>query len=113
MRIIRPSLFSGILNTQSFTVRRGLYGSRLFGTNSTPKPSAAEKEAERLSEQAKMSQNLWNIMVPEKNMGVTHPFFLVLLALTVSLHYYNQHRDQLEDEALRKKRLLKASHSSL
>lgn len=67
--------------------------------------SNAERESARLADQARASQNLWDFMVPEKNMSVTHPFFLVLLALTVSLHFYNQHRDQVEDEELRKKRL--------
>lgn len=40
-------------------------------------------------------------------MGVTHPFFLVLLSLTLGLHFYNNHRDALEDEELRKCRLEK------
>ena len=68
-------------------------------------PLAEDAEAKRLSDQAKASQNLWDFMVPEKNMGVTHPFFLVLLVLTLSLHYYNNYRDQKEDEALRLRRV--------
>lgn len=89
-------------------------GRRGFSTQNKPtipiasesvSKSAAEKESERLADQARASQNLWDFMVPEKNMSVTHPFFLVLLALTVSLHFYNKHRDDQEDEALRKRRL--------
>ncbi len=67
--------------------------------------SGYTNEADRLAAQAQASQNLWDFMVPEKNMGLTHPFFLVLLGLTVSLHFYNKHRDTLEDEELRKRRL--------
>ncbi len=75
------------------------------GAPATTRADSVDKEAQRLSDQAKMSQNLWDFMVPERNMGVTHPFFLVLLVLTVSLHMYNNHRDREEDERLRQKRI--------
>jgi len=78
--------------------------SRGFCTSKPSKP-LSDDERIRLADQAKMSQNLWDFMVPERNMGVTHPFFLVLLALTLSLHYYNKSSDQKEDERLRQKRL--------
>ena len=75
------------------------------------KPTPEATEAKRLADQARASQNLWDFMVPERNMGVTHPFFLVLLVLTLSLHFYNNHRDAEEDEILRKKRLARGSKS--
>lgn len=50
-------------------------------------------------------------MVPERNLGVTHPFFLVLLSLTLSLHFYNRYRDQVEDEQLRNRRLGKSKEA--
>jgi hypothetical protein len=71
--------------------------------------STADAETRRLADQARASQNLWDFMVPERNMGVTHPFFLVLLVLTLSLHYYNNYRDAEEDELLRKRRLARSS----
>lgn len=83
-----------------------------FCSNPSKKETPGEKEADRLAEQARMSQNLWDFMVPERNMGVTHPFFLVLLGLTVTLHLYNNRRDAEEDAALRKKRLRKSEVSS-
>jgi hypothetical protein len=78
-------------------------------TSTATKISSDGQEAQRLSDQAKMSQNLWDFMVPERNMGVTHPFFLVLLVLTVSLHLYNKHRDNEEDERLKQRRINKKS----
>ncbi len=69
-------------------------------------------EADRLADQARMSQNLWDFMVPERNMGVTHPFFLVLLVLTLSLHFYNNYRDEQEDIRLRNHRIHKKSVES-
>lgn len=75
------------------------------GTSANHDSKPTRAEAERMAAQAKASQNLWDFMVPERNMGVTHPFFLVLLVLTLSLHYYNKHRDGIEDEELRKRRL--------
>ena len=76
---------------------------------STSNTERLNSEAERLAEQAKMSQNLWDFLVPERNMGVTHPFFLVLLTLTLSLHFYNNYRDEQEDERLRQQRLRRKS----
>ena len=86
--------------------------SRRFCTKPVGTRTAAEPDADRLAEQARMSQNMWDFLVPERNMGVTHPFFLVLLVLTVSLHFYNNHRDQEEDERLRKQRLRNKSLES-
>ena len=94
------------------TVSKIFSQSRFASSKPTPSAEHNAKEADRLSEQARMSQSVWDLMVPEKNMGVTHPFFLVLLALTVGLHLYNNHRDAIEDEALRQKRLVKNSHPS-
>jgi hypothetical protein len=74
---------------------------------SHPEKTACE-ESKRLADQARASQNLWDIMIPERNIGVFHPFFLVLLSLTLSLHFYNRHRDRQEDEELRKRRLDKS-----
>jgi len=78
-------------------------------SNTKSQTRSTDEEAQRLADQAKMSQNLWDFMVPERNMGITHPFFLVLLVLTVSLHMYNNHRDKEEDERLRQNRLNKTS----
>jgi hypothetical protein len=86
--------------------------SRSFASKPDVKGSPSESEAQRLADQAKMSQNLWDFLVPERNMGVTHPFFLVLLVLTLSLHFYNNHRDREEDERLRQQRLRKKSLES-
>lgn len=72
------------------------------------KDESKNPESRRLADQARASQNLWDVMVPERNLGVTHPFFLVLLFLTVTLHFYNRYRDQLEDEELRSRRLGKS-----
>ena len=84
---------------------------RCFSSGADPRPASPDGRAKRLSDQAKASQNLWDMMVPEKNMGVTHPFFLVLLGLTLSLHFYNNKRDAEEDAALRKKRLDRSASS--
>ena len=87
--------------------------SRTFSTTRPTGPSnPAEEERRRLADQARASQNLWDFLVPEKNMSVTHPFFLVLLVLTLSLHFYNNHRDQEEDEAMRKRRLARSVEKS-
>lgn len=72
------------------------------------KGDSQNSESQRLAYQARASQNLWDVMIPERNLGVTHPFFLVLLLLTLTLHFYNRHRDQLEDEELRSRRLGKS-----
>ena len=76
------------------------------------KRTGTDSDADRLADQARMSQKLWDFLVPERNMGITHPFFLVLLVLTLSLHFFNNHRDQEEDERLRKQRLSKKSLDS-
>lgn len=78
--------------------------SRTFCKQTTDSEDSGER-ARRLADQAKASQNLWDYLVPERNIGATHPFFLVLLVLTLSLHFYNQHRDSEEDERLRKLRV--------
>lgn len=78
---------------------------RRFSTQPKSSRSSSHQESQRLSDQARASQNLWDVLVPERNIGVTHPFFLVLLTLTLSLHYYNKHRDEEEDLRLRKRRL--------
>jgi hypothetical protein len=78
----------------------GVSSIRRFSNSADP-----NREAERLADQAKASQHMWDFLVPEKNMGVTHPMFLVLLALTLGLNYYNRQRDGEENEALRKQRL--------
>jgi hypothetical protein len=45
------------------------------------------------------------MLVPERNIGITHPLFFVLGAAAFGLHVFNRGReDALEDE-LRRKRL--------
>jgi hypothetical protein len=105
-----------ICNIPGIFARGGTF--KFFSTAPRIKPETAQRaasnnsEAERLAEQAKMSQNLWDFLVPERNMGVTHPFFLVLLVLTLSLHFYNNHRDHEDDERLRQQRIRKKSLES-
>lgn len=99
-------------------IRRALYssgtGTYIRRQFSTGKPSGNTPETGKMdpADQARMSQNLWDFMVPERNIGVTHPFFLVLLVLTLSLHYYNKARDNEEDERLRLKRLNRKQEGS-
>ena len=69
--------------------------------------SATNPAAERLSEDAQRSQRVWDSLVPERNIGITHPMFAVLLVLTVSLHLYNNKQDELKEAELRKARLAK------
>ncbi|KAF4725094.1 hypothetical protein FOZ62_017120, partial [Perkinsus olseni] len=40
---------------------------------------ARQAAAEKLAEQAAASEKLWNLLVPERNMGITSPAFLILL----------------------------------
>ncbi len=104
-------MFRPVLTTlsKSLTVRRfGAVHARVF-SDYNKQTSIREQEAKRLSDQARMSQGLWDFLVPERNIGITHPFFLVLLVLTLSLHFYNNRRDLEEDERLRMKRLSKSN----
>jgi hypothetical protein len=93
------------------TEQRWIGQSRAYTRNPNSQ-KYTEEEAKKLADQAKASQNLWDFLVPERNIGVTHPFFLVLLTLTLSLHYYNRYRDAEEDERLRKLRQSRAVASS-
>lgn len=63
--------------------------------------------AEKLSEDAQRSQRLWDSLIPERNIGLTHPMFAVLFVLTVSLHLYNKNQDEKREEELKAARLAK------
>lgn len=107
-------MFRAFINVQKrllSTERRWIGQSRAY-TRNPKSQKETEEEAERLADQAKASQNLWDFLVPERNIGVTHPFFLVLLTLTLSLHYFNRYRDAEEDQRLRKLRQSSAVASS-
>ena len=57
------------------------------------------------ADQAKQSQRLWDMLTPERNIGVTHPLFFVLGAAAFGLHWYNSSRDEARETELREKRL--------
>lgn len=60
---------------------------------------------EKLSEDAQRSQRLWDSLIPERNIGLTHPMFAVLFVLTASLHFYNKSQDEKREEELKAARL--------
>lgn len=57
----------------------------------------------RLAEDARRSEQVWNILVPERNWSLGSPAFWILLLLLVSLHMYNNRREesQARENALR------------
>lgn len=57
------------------------------------------------TQQAYQSQRLWDMLVPERNIGVTHPMFFVLGAAAFALHWYNRSRDEAVEAELRDRRL--------
>ncbi len=66
------------------------------------------KLADDLAAKAKASQSLWDMMVPDKNIGITHPMFAVLAIFTIGLHFYNKSNDEKLEEKLRQARLNKS-----
>ncbi|GBE59462.1 Cytoplasmic linker protein [Babesia ovata] len=52
------------------------------------------------SERARMSERLWNTLVPERNWTPLTPQFWVLLAATVSLYCYNRRRSEEGEDVL-------------
>ncbi len=64
------------------------------------------------SEQAKRSQRMWDMLVPERNIGVTHPLFFVLGAAAFGLHWYNKTRDEELEAELRRRRLEREANKS-
>eukprot|EP00920_Eleutheroschizon_duboscqi_P022614 GHVT01055004.1.p1 GENE.GHVT01055004.1~~GHVT01055004.1.p1 ORF type:complete len:295 (+),score=53.86 GHVT01055004.1:332-1216(+) len=54
-------------------------------------------QAEAAASAASASQRLWDMLVPERSMGLKSPSFWVLAALCVGLHLYNNHRDRQRD----------------
>ena len=77
---------------------------RAFCSAKPPSQSGA-----KLSEQAQQSQRMWDMLVPERNIGVTHPMFIILAGLTIGLHFYNNHQDEKLEAELKAKRLAKES----
>ncbi|KAF4720145.1 hypothetical protein FOZ63_031582 [Perkinsus olseni] len=75
--------------------------------------NARQEAAQKLAEQAAASEKLWNLLVPERNMGITSPAFLILLVLTILLHLYNNHMDEEMDELMKKKRILRIKREKL
>lgn len=71
-------------------------------------------EVEKISESAKAEQKFWDLLVPERNIGFTHPFFWVLLGGCVGLHFYNGHlTKEREKEALEEQEIVKRAEKQL
>ena len=63
------------------------------------------KQPVDFAEQAKQSQRIWDMLVPERNIGLTHPLFFVLGASAFGLHLFNRSRDDAVEAELRQRRL--------
>ena len=63
--------------------------------------------ADNLSEDARRSQRLWDSLIPERNIGLTHPMFVILGIVTLSLHLYNKSEDERREAELKAVRLAK------
>jgi len=50
---------------------------------------------------------MWDAVIPERNIGLLHPMFPILLVLTLSLHMYNKSQDDKREEELKAARLAK------
>jgi hypothetical protein len=56
-------------------------------------------------QQAQQSQRLWDMLVPERNIGITHPMFFFLGAAAFGLHVFNRHREDALEAELKERRL--------
>lgn len=57
--------------------------------------SSAERDRRlALAEEARRAQRLWETLVPERNWGLNSPAFWAMLVLLVTLHLYNNNREE-------------------
>jgi len=57
-------------------------------------PELTKEDVERLAEDARNAQRTWDFLVPERNMGITHPAIPFMIILTCILQFLIYQKDQ-------------------